>query len=216
VGIALEIVLYSIKFIVLGISLAAPVGPINIEMIKRGISGGFWQSWLVGLGGVSADLVYLIVIFFGVGQMMKHPIVVICMYAVGACMLVMIGINSMKASVQKQVISEGEHRPDLGKNSFLTGFLIAIINPINLVFWFGVYGSTLTDLTSKLSLHWALFYSATIFVGIILWNLNIAFTVHFARELVSERVLKAVTFVAGIILIWFGISFAIEFVKALT
>lgn len=33
-----------LSYIVLGLSLSIPVGPINIEMIKRGIKNGFWHS----------------------------------------------------------------------------------------------------------------------------------------------------------------------------
>ncbi|OQO98502.1 lysine transporter LysE, partial [Geobacillus sp. 44C] len=45
--------------ILLGLSLSIPIGPINIEMIKRGIKFGFFHSWVVGLGGMSADLVLM-------------------------------------------------------------------------------------------------------------------------------------------------------------
>lgn len=38
-----------IQQIVLGISLAAPVGPINIEMLKRGIERGFGMRGLLEL-----------------------------------------------------------------------------------------------------------------------------------------------------------------------
>ena len=38
-----------IQQIVLGISLAAPVGPINIEMLKRGIERGFGTLGLLEL-----------------------------------------------------------------------------------------------------------------------------------------------------------------------
>ncbi|MGM2834842.1 LysE family transporter, partial [Bacillus cereus group sp. Bce025] len=47
-----------IQQIVLGISLAAPVGPINIEMLKRGIERGFWDAWVVGIGGMTADILF--------------------------------------------------------------------------------------------------------------------------------------------------------------
>lgn len=37
-----------------GVALAAPIGPINLEIIRRGLSGGFARGWLVGLGAVAA------------------------------------------------------------------------------------------------------------------------------------------------------------------
>jgi threonine/homoserine/homoserine lactone efflux protein len=206
-----------IKFIVLGISLAAPVGPINMEMIKRGISNGFWHSWLVGVGGVTADFIFLLLIFFGAAQFMQEKVVVLAMYAVGAIMLVYIGITSMRDSfVNKQKIDKENltNRSTL-TNAYGTGFFIALLNPINLVFWFGVYGSTLAKLSETETLIMSLLISLAIFIGIILWNLNIAFTVHFGRELVNERLLSFISFAAGFCLFWFGIGFAIEFFVSL-
>jgi threonine/homoserine/homoserine lactone efflux protein len=207
----MEITLLVIKFIVLGVSLAAPVGPINFEMIKRGIAHGFWQSWLVGLGGVTADFVFLLLIFFGAGQFMQHKVVVLSMYAIGAIMLITIGLTSMKSSLEdSEQLSTIDFNRISATNAYGTGFLIALLNPINLVFWFGVYGSTLASLTASVSLIKALILSLAIFVGIILWNLNIAFTVHFGRELVSDRLLKIISFGAGFCLFWFGVGFAIK------
>lgn len=51
--------------VLLGLSLSIPIGPINIEMVKRGIKYGFFHSWVVGLGGMSADIVLMFAIFFG-------------------------------------------------------------------------------------------------------------------------------------------------------
>ncbi len=43
------------------------------------------------------------------------------------------------------------------KQSFMAGFLIAISNPLNLVFWFGIYGSTLSSLLTKVTKQEAFF-----------------------------------------------------------
>ncbi|MGC5325394.1 LysE family transporter [Brevibacillus sp. SYSU BS000544] len=56
------------QYIVFGISLAISIGPVNIELIKQGITRGFLPSWLVGIGGMSADFVILSIIFLGLGS----------------------------------------------------------------------------------------------------------------------------------------------------
>ncbi|OZM56202.1 hypothetical protein CIB95_13745 [Lottiidibacillus patelloidae] len=184
-------------------------------MIKRGITDGFWQSWLVGLGGVTADFLFLILIFFGASQFMQHKVVVLAMYAIGAIMLMYLGISSMKSSIKRiKVMSNLAEEHVRISNAYLTGFFIALVNPINIVFWFGVYGSTLATLSKKETLATSVLLSMAIFIGIILWNLNIAFTVHFGRELVKDRLLRMITFVAGFCLFWFGVGFAIEFIRA--
>lgn len=37
-------------YVVLGISLSAPIGPINAAQLDRGARFGFMHAWLVGLG----------------------------------------------------------------------------------------------------------------------------------------------------------------------
>ena len=69
-----------IQQIVLGISLAAPVGPINIEMLKRGIERGFWHAWVVGIGGMTADVLFMLLIYFGLSSVFMYTYVQAFMY----------------------------------------------------------------------------------------------------------------------------------------
>jgi len=48
---------------ILGWSVAWPPGPINAEMIRRGLlpkdrGGGFWSAWPIGLGACTADFIW--------------------------------------------------------------------------------------------------------------------------------------------------------------
>lgn len=47
---------------ILGWSVAWPPGPINAEMIRRGLlpkdrGGGFWSAWPIGLGACTGDFI---------------------------------------------------------------------------------------------------------------------------------------------------------------
>ena len=72
-----------IQQIVLGISLVAPVGPINIEMLKRGIERGFWHAWVVGIGGMTADVLFMLLIYFGLSSVFMYTYVQAFMYCTG-------------------------------------------------------------------------------------------------------------------------------------
>ncbi len=52
-------------YFILGFALSTPIGPVNIEMIRQGISSGFYPSWLVGLGDVISNLLIVGIIFSG-------------------------------------------------------------------------------------------------------------------------------------------------------
>jgi threonine/homoserine/homoserine lactone efflux protein len=51
--------------LVLGISIAAPVGPIGVLCIRRALTGGAWQGLASGLGAATADAAYGSVAAFG-------------------------------------------------------------------------------------------------------------------------------------------------------
>ncbi|KMJ60512.1 amino acid transporter [Bacillus sp. LL01] len=195
---------------VLGISLAAPVGPINLEMIKRGIASGFYASWLVGLGGMSADILFLLIILIGMAPLLQIEWVQVCMYGLGSVLLFYLGTFTILSTLKKRRIL------DLGqpiqKSSFFVGFGIAAFNPINFVFWFGIFGSSIQSLSAN---GWftAAVGCLALLLGIFLWNLNIAFTVHFARAFIKERILKTVNLAAGIFLIASAFPFIIKFLN---
>jgi hypothetical protein len=54
-----------VEDILLGLSVAAPIGPTNVEMIRRGLRSGFWACVRFALGVDVALIAYLAAIFAG-------------------------------------------------------------------------------------------------------------------------------------------------------
>lgn len=88
-----------IQQIVLGISLAAPVGPINIEMLKRGIERGFWHAWVVGIGGMTADVLFMLLIYFGLSSVFMYTYVQAFMYCTGFFLVILFRFQSVKQGI---------------------------------------------------------------------------------------------------------------------
>jgi threonine/homoserine/homoserine lactone efflux protein len=204
----LEILLTFTHYVVLGLSLAAPIGPMNLEVIKRGITSGFLQAWYVGLGGLSGDIIILIGIFFGLHQVIELTFVQILMYVIGIFMLGYLGISSIKLAFSKGAhMYSQEELTKQGNNAYLTGFLIAVANPLSLFFWFGVFGTSLKVLMEANSTTISLVCSFGIIIGLFLWNLNLCFTSHFSKKVMSERLMRGITLLAGICLFGYAVNF---------
>ncbi|MDQ6861195.1 MAG: LysE family transporter, partial [Verrucomicrobiota bacterium] len=65
---------------VLGWSVAWPPGPINAEMIRRGLipkerGGGFWAAWPIALGACTGDFLWAFGVSLGAGAMLNSPAV---------------------------------------------------------------------------------------------------------------------------------------------
>ncbi|KMK76030.1 LysE family translocator [Alkalihalobacillus pseudalcaliphilus] len=200
--------------LLLGISLAAPVGPISVEIIRRAMKHGFFNGLVVGLGGITADICFMLLIFWGLHPLLQHEYAQFFMYSFGAVILIYLAINSLDTtsiSKMNKHSNEPAHSKQL-KKSYQVGFFIALFNPINIVFWFAIYGSVLSEQLQQpftlIALH-----SSAIFFGILLWNLNIAFLAHFLRTLMNPFVFRFIHIGAAILLTAFSIHFLI---KALT
>jgi threonine/homoserine/homoserine lactone efflux protein len=60
--------------IILGITLAAPIGPVTIEMISRGLERGFWAAFQIRLGAAAGNVLWLVGAFFGLSSLIQYPI----------------------------------------------------------------------------------------------------------------------------------------------
>lgn len=195
-------------FIILGLSLSVPVGAITIEMVKRGLQGGFWPAWVVGLGGMSADVVLMLLIYFGVANFLTGPVAQVVIWFFGFVVLLYLGYDSIRTAFRQLDIGRetSETSEPLFK-SYAAGFMIAISNPLNIVFWIGIYGSVLATTLQTASGAKVLLSSSAIFIGIAAWDAVVAGSVHFGRSFTGERFMRWFSIAAGAVLIGFGLSF---------
>ncbi|KQL49851.1 hypothetical protein AN963_09170 [Brevibacillus choshinensis] len=194
-----------IKYFVFGITLAISIGPVNIELIKRGLTRGFLPSWLVGIGGMTADFMILSIIYAGFGSYFTSPLVQLIFGCLGSMMLTYMGVqNTRKGMLVKNVSLEWRKSAnEKKKRSFPTGFLLAIVNPLNLIFWAGIYSSLLT-VTMENGIA-PLSLLASIFIGIAVSNLMFALLSSMAKSYVKPSSLQIVSMVSGIVLIGYGV-----------
>jgi threonine/homoserine/homoserine lactone efflux protein len=114
--------------ILLGISLAAPIGPAGVAVIQSGFRHGFLRAFLTGLGVTTADATYILIVFFGLSSMMDHPVVKVLFLSGGAFVLLFLGYQSITAS--RREFSEGPASESKGRNPFLIGCMVNLSNPI--------------------------------------------------------------------------------------
>ncbi|MCE7792565.1 LysE family translocator [Salipaludibacillus sp. CUR1] len=207
-------ILLLIRQIVLGLSIAAPIGPINIEIIRRGINQGFWPSLLVGAGGMSADLIIMFLMYHGLSGFLTLEEVQLALLVFGAGVLSYTGIQGLQSQPQlsdpsfKEMREQNEKSSLLG--SYLTGASIAAFNPLNLLFWLGIYGSVLSSTFQNDNPLHAFYINSAVFIGIGLWNLNLSLSVFFGKRLLKKSILKGICLAASLFLVGCGLYFAFK------
>ena len=197
-----------LSYILLGLSLAAPIGPINAAQIDQGIRNGFMHSWLIGVGAVLADGIYMLVVYIGVVRFLETPFMQTFLWLFGCFVLIYTGVETfLKAG---KVHLQHKRGKDPLMKSFFSGFLMSISNPLTILFWLGIYGSVLAKTASTYESAELVLYSGAIFIGLLIWDISMAGVASSFRTFLTSKLLILISFFSGLSLIGFGIYFGIQ------
>jgi threonine/homoserine/homoserine lactone efflux protein len=201
------------SYIFLGLTLAAPIGPVNSARLDKGIKNGFWHAWIVGFGSMLADGIFMLVVYLGLVKFLDIPIVQIFLWLFGGFILLYSGIESiLKANIIS--LNYSRQKESLFK-CFLTGFIMSITSPLSILFWLGIYGSVLAKTATTYGSTLLLIYSSMIFLGLTLWDVFVAFLTTGLRKYLNHKSLMAISIISGASLVGFGLYFAYQGIKTL-
>lgn len=197
-------------YIFLGLSLAAPIGPVNAAQMDKGIKSGFFQAWLLGLGAMTADIVYMLTVYLGVVRFLETPYMQSFLWLFGFFVLMYTGIETLAGS-GKIVM---DHRTgESSFKSFWSGFLMSISNPLTILFWLGIYGSVLAKTASSYGTGELVLYSFGIILGLMAWDIVMAAISSSFRRLLTTRLLTFISLISGVSLIGFALFFGYQALK---
>ncbi|MDW7615555.1 LysE family transporter [Peribacillus simplex] len=201
------------SYVLLGLSLAAPIGPINAAQLDKGIKKGFWHAWIFGWGAILADVVFIALVFFGVVHFLDNFFMKTFLWLFGFFVLTYTGIESLLSAGKIEV--NVRKAKDSLFSSFLSGFIMSLSNPLSILFWLGIYGSILANSASKYDMNHLLLYSSGILIGLLAWDFTMAIIASTFRRFLSKSILMSISIISGISLIGIGIYFAIQAAKVL-
>ncbi|MGW7987656.1 LysE family translocator [Staphylococcus shinii] len=201
-----------ISYIILGITLSLPAGTMTIEMSKQGLKNGFFHGWFVGIGGMTVDLIMILIIYFGFSEILMLPAVETVMWLIGFLFLLYIGIESIKEAKQPLEISDTNLRKKSLFKSYGRGIMMAV-TPSNIVFWIGVFGTALTTAINNVSGYQFLLVASGILFGILIHDIILMGIISYTRKFVNHTFTKWTSIVAGFLLIGFSLYFALLFIE---
>ena len=154
-----------LKGYLLGWSVGWPPGPINAEMIRRGLERGFLPAWAVGLGACSGDFLWATAVSLGAGALLTLPGVRPVLGVISVVLLLFLAWTFAKGAWQGwqvgripaiTLVASSNRRFGSTHGGYLLGLTMALTSPWNIAFWLGVIGSQAGSerlhLTSSLTL----------------------------------------------------------------
>ncbi len=130
---------------VLGWSVAWPPGPINAEMVRRGLTRGFMPAFSVGLGACSGDALWAAFVALGAGFLVG-PQARFALALISTALLFFLAAIFLAGAWRRwhdrgQEIAPNEACGFRGARSgYVLGLFMALSSPWNLAFWLAVIG----------------------------------------------------------------------------
>ncbi|KVA04696.1 lysine transporter LysE [Burkholderia latens] len=128
-----------IKSVVIGLSIAVPVGPIGMLCIQRSLSRGFQAGFATGIGAACADAIYGLLGALGVaGIVTAFPMLTVVLKIGGGAFLVWLA-----AGIARQAPAAA--RRDVARTTvlrdFLTTFGLTLSNPMTILSFVGIFAA---------------------------------------------------------------------------
>jgi len=203
----------------LGLAIAAPVGPTSMTAIRRGLATGAWAAFWVGMGAALTDFFYIAATYAGFTPLLERvPGLKTILYIAGAIVLGRIAIGAIRealAGTGTPVIGTIESTPverDRWTTLLLLGIGITLVNPATITYWLSVGGAFVAANLVERSFAGASGAMLAIWAGSALWFSILAIIVGVARARIERLpwLFRAVGLISGLILLGFAIAFAIR------
>ena len=187
----------------LGISIAAPVGPIGVLCIQRTLKKGFSSGIVSGLGAATADLLYGSLAGFGALWLGNHLIQIQTpLRLVGGVVLILLGIRAFFQKKKEAAVASDAR--GLAGDYFST-FLLTLTNPTTIFSFAAVYGGLGLSAGETNTWQMALLVLG-VFIGSVAWWLTLSGLVSLLRGRLKPLFYTIINKAAGVVLVGFGIS----------
>lgn len=187
--------------ILLGFSIAAPVGPIGVLCIRRTLADGRLTGFLSGLGAASADMLYGAIAAFGLSAVMNTLVdAQNWLRAGGGLFLLYLGIRTFLA---KPASTSAAARSTGLFSAYASTFLLTVTNPMTILAFLGMFSARLPVPGGSASSPLALVLG--VFLGSALWWLTLSGVVGLVRERFTPAWMQWVNRLSGAVIIAFAV-----------
>lgn len=197
------------KAFVIGLSIAAPVGPIGVLCIRRTLVFGRRVGFVSGLGAATADAFYGAVAAFGLTFLFRffvqnaRPL-----HLIGGIVLLLIGLRTMFARRDVAVAADGPARFGGLLPAYASTLFLTITNPMTIISFAAVFAVIAP--AGGLDYGSAAVTVIGVFLGSAAWWLVLSTGVGAVRQAAGARLLAWVSRISGGVIAGFGAAQLVE------
>ncbi|MBU6957954.1 LysE family translocator [Pseudomonas sp. CVAP len=185
-----------IKSMIIGLCIAAPVGPIGLLCIQRSLALGWRAGLATGLGAATADSIYGYVGALGITVIIATLISFkpwLCI--LGGMFLAYIGYQTIRSKASSTAL-EGE-RANLLK-AYLSTLFLTLSNPMTILSFIAIFAAMSDGMANDQSgQHSVLPMVTGIFLGSAVWWLGLSGFSSIFKTRISQSTLRLINYFSG-------------------
>lgn len=193
-----------LRGVVIGVSIAAPVGPIGLLCIRRTLADGMGVGLATGIGAAAADAVYGAIAGFGLAAVSalimeaQAPLRLI-----GGALLLWLAWGTLTAKPAQTAAPAGSGRGLAG--AFASTFALTLANPATIISFAAVFGALGVGGGAGGGGAAAVLV-AGVFLGSALWWLMLSAGVGLVRARATPALMRWINRVSGAVIGGFGLA----------
>ena len=184
----------------LGLSVAAPFGPVALLCVQRSIARGATVGIVTGLGAASVQVLYATLAITGAGTVAAQLALWSQPVRLTSCtLLIVLGIRVLIRRPPTTYVP----KPIRAPAAFASSFAVALCNPLTVMPYLLVAsGAAATEATDTSLTLWSV---PGVFVGAASWYSVVSSSAALFRSGLPPRAMRILNQVAGAMLIGFGL-----------
>ncbi len=190
--------------LIIGFSIAAPVGPIGALCIRRTLAHGQAVGVASGLGAATADAIFGVIAGFGLTAVSAFLIdQQTAIRLVGGALLCWLGVRTLLSRPSAEPADAPRSQRLLG--AYASTLALTLTNPASIILFAAIFaGLGMAQGAGSYTL--ALLLVAGLFLGSALWWLLLSSITALVRTRITPAALRWVNIVSGIVIAGFGIA----------
>jgi len=199
----MDFFLFVISAFLMGFVAAIPTGPVQIEVMKRSISGHLKSSFMVILGAFLSDIVYGAIAFYGIAPFLRERMVMAVFWLCGGIILIVLGILTVRNSLRAHAFDRNSKHLKKKRWAFIGGLSLSGTNPMMVLWWLLAARLFLDvglihDFTSEVTAAFLIAGG----IGLASYLAALSLVLYWAKRYISESKIRHINLGFGIVLLF--------------